>query len=84
MTEQSAKRGQHEHNTNNNKSCSGCLVIANKLEDLSINEGVECSDQTMASCFAVVARQQCAFYLAGITQSTQSSAVYVQTIPGLK
>ena len=42
-------------------------VIANKLEDLSINEGVECSDQTMASCFAVVARQQCAFYLAGIT-----------------
>eukprot|EP00956_Cyclotella_meneghiniana_P038479 scaffold154953_cov108-Cyclotella_meneghiniana.AAC.1 len=23
----------------------------------------------MASCFAVVARQQCAFYLAGITQS---------------
>ena len=52
------------------------------MEDLSINEEVECSDQTMASCFAVVARQQCAFYLAGITQSTWNWSSYVQTILG--
>ena len=60
----------------------GQLLVTWKFYPLS--EEVECSDQTMASCFAVVARQQCAFYLAGITQSTRSLTVYVQTIPGLK